>query len=143
MKIFYLVFSELNLKKIIQQKCKELTHQSINTENPLLEYHNYNELTDFLENIANQYPEITDLYSIGQSEQGRELWMMNITDNPGVNEVEPEFIIRLNWGVFSSGAIFENMLFVVKSTKGVKISRASLSIGIYFIKSFACINPSI
>ena len=70
---------------------KELTHQSINTENPLLEYHNYNELTDFLENIANQYPEITDLYSIGQSVQGRELWMMNITDNPGVNEVEPEF----------------------------------------------------
>ncbi|MAJ45427.1 MAG: hypothetical protein CMF96_11885 [Candidatus Marinimicrobia bacterium] len=70
---------------------KELQNQTNNTQNPLLEYHNYNELTNFLENIANQYPEITYLYSIGQSVEGRELWMMNISDNPGVNEIEPEF----------------------------------------------------
>jgi hypothetical protein len=43
------------------------------TRNPLEEYHNYNELTAFLNEIANQYPEITFLESIGQSVQGREL----------------------------------------------------------------------
>jgi carboxypeptidase D len=70
---------------------QKLKLQTEDTENPLLEYHNYLEMTDFLESIANQYPEITDLYSIGQSVQGRELWVMNVTDNPGINEVEPEF----------------------------------------------------
>ena len=61
------------------------------TRNPLEEYHNYNELTNFLNEIADQYPEITFLESIGQSVQGRELWVIEISDNPGVNEIEPEF----------------------------------------------------
>ena len=49
------------------------------SRNPLEEYHNYDELTDFLNTIA------------GQSVQGRELWVMEISDNPGINEIEPEF----------------------------------------------------
>ena len=55
------------------------------------DYHDYNELTEFLVNISNTYPSITNLISIGQSVQGRELWVLEISDNPGVNEVEPEF----------------------------------------------------
>ena len=54
-------------------------------------YHNYSELTEFLENISSQYPHITRLESIGQSVQGRELWVLEISDNPGINEIEPEF----------------------------------------------------
>ena len=50
----------------------------------------YNELTDFLNNIATQYPDITNLYSIGQSVQGRDIWVMEISDNPSENEAEPE-----------------------------------------------------
>ena len=65
--------------------------KTASTRNPLEEYHNYNELTAFLNEIANQYPEITFLESIGQSVQGRELWVMEITNNPGINEIEPEF----------------------------------------------------
>ena len=59
--------------------------------NPFEEYHNYNELTNFLTNISNQYPDITSLTSIGQSVEGRELWVIEISDNPGINEIEPEF----------------------------------------------------
>ena len=61
------------------------------SNDPMRSYHNYNELTDFLININSEFPAITNLFSIGQSVQGRELWVLEISDNPGVNEIEPEF----------------------------------------------------
>ena len=69
----------------------ELIKNTTNSRNPMEDYHNYIELTAFLQNIAQIYPDITKLESIGQSVQGRELWVMEISDNPGVNESEPEF----------------------------------------------------
>ena len=54
--------------------------------------HNYNDMTTFLQTIAKLYPNITRLYSVGKSVQNRELWVLEITDNPGIHEVgEPEF----------------------------------------------------
>lgn len=54
--------------------------------------HNYNDMTTFLQTVAKLYPNITRLYSVGKSVQNRELWVIEITDNPGVHEVgEPEF----------------------------------------------------
>ena len=61
------------------------------SNDPMRSYHNYDELTDFLININSEFPAITNLFSIGQSVQGRELWVLEISDNPGVNEIEPEF----------------------------------------------------
>ena len=69
----------------------QLIAENFNLEDPMRSYHNYDELTDFLENINSQYPHITRLESIGQSVQGRELWVLEISDNPGINEIEPEF----------------------------------------------------
>ncbi|MBC8197018.1 MAG: DUF2817 domain-containing protein [Candidatus Marinimicrobia bacterium] len=69
----------------------ELNNETRNSDNPLRSYNNYTEMTAILQNIAIEYPEITQLISIGQSVQGRELWVMNISDNPGINEIEPEF----------------------------------------------------
>lgn len=72
---------------------------------PIL-HRDYQELTSFLEGIRDEYPQITRLFSIGQSVQGRELWVcsairpnlianvqvMELGDNPGVDEPgEPEF----------------------------------------------------
>ncbi|XP_046386124.1 carboxypeptidase D [Ischnura elegans] len=59
---------------------------------PVYEHHNYDKLTMFLKNLAGNYPNITRLYSAGTSVRGRELWVLEISDNPGVHEPgEPEF----------------------------------------------------
>ncbi len=54
------------------------------------EYHSYSELTADLAAWASTYSSITQLISIGQSVQGREIWAMKITDNPTVEEFEAE-----------------------------------------------------
>ena len=56
------------------------------------DYHNYDALTAELQTIAANYPVITELFSVGQSVQGRELWMMKVSDNPTLDESEPEFM---------------------------------------------------
>lgn len=53
-------------------------------------YHTYETLTSELQSIAAAYPNLTRLVSIGKSVQGRDLWVMKITDNPGIEEDEPE-----------------------------------------------------
>ena len=52
-------------------------------------YHTLAEMENILQNIANTYPSITSLYSIGTTSQGRNIWCLEITDNPGVDEGEP------------------------------------------------------
>jgi hypothetical protein len=54
-------------------------------------YHTYPTLTTELQQIHADYPEITELLSIGTSVQGRELWVMKISDNVALDEPEPEF----------------------------------------------------
>jgi len=84
-------FSVSAIPNHARQYFEELKKLGEQQRNPMLEYHDYNELTAFLQDIASSYPSITRLESIGQSVQGRELWVMQISDNPGLNEVEPEF----------------------------------------------------
>jgi len=54
------------------------------------EYHTYETLTSELQSISVLHPEIARLTSIGQTTQGRELWMLKISDNPDQEEDEPE-----------------------------------------------------
>ncbi|XP_061072630.1 carboxypeptidase D isoform X2 [Conger conger] len=55
-------------------------------------HHHYNDMELFLIRYSTEYPAITRLYSIGTSVQNRHLYVMEITDNPGVHEEgEPEF----------------------------------------------------
>jgi carboxypeptidase D len=47
--------------------------------------------------LSENYSNISKLYSIGKSVEGRDLWVMEISDNPGEHEVlEPEFKLVAN-----------------------------------------------
>jgi len=51
-------------------------------------YHSFPEMEAILSAMAANYPAITQLTSLGQSWQGREIWCLEISDNPGVDEGE-------------------------------------------------------
>jgi hypothetical protein len=49
-------------------------------------HHNYQELEEQLQLLATNYPNITRLYDIGSSVEGRKLYVMEISDKPGTHE---------------------------------------------------------
>ena len=48
------------------------------------QHHDYNEMQRYLRDIHSKCPNITRIYNIGQSIDGRNLTVMEITENPGV-----------------------------------------------------------
>ncbi len=52
-------------------------------------YHTLAQMESLLQGIASSYPSITSLYSIGTTYEGRDIWCLEISDNPGVDEGEP------------------------------------------------------
>ena len=64
-----------------------LNHASVE-----FKHHNYEALTKVLKEYSHSCKNISRLYSIGKSVKGRELWVLEISDNPGKHELaEPEF----------------------------------------------------
>lgn len=54
-------------------------------------YPSYGEVGEILAAAVESHPGIARLISLGQSVQGRELWALQISDQPDVEEDEPEF----------------------------------------------------
>ncbi|CAF1083152.1 unnamed protein product [Adineta steineri] len=54
-------------------------------------YHNYQSMVEKLKELNNKYPNITSLYTIGKSNEQRDLWVMIVSDQPLTHEPgEPE-----------------------------------------------------
>jgi hypothetical protein len=53
-------------------------------------YHSFAEMETELNQIAADHPSITKLESIGKSYEGRDIWAMKVSDNPDIEEDEPE-----------------------------------------------------
>ncbi|XP_053976263.1 carboxypeptidase D-like [Hylaeus volcanicus] len=63
--------------------------------NTTFKHHNYIAMERYLKELNAKYPNITRLYSIGESVKGRQLYVMEITENPGVhsqNKPEVKYI---------------------------------------------------
>ena len=59
----------------------------------LLGYPNFNEVVAILDEMHSLYPNlITAKTSLGQSVEGRDIWIVEISDNPGVDEEEGEVL---------------------------------------------------
>lgn len=54
------------------------------------DYHTYDELTAEIQAVAAAHPDIVEIFSIGRSYEGRELWAAKISDNVQIDEAEPE-----------------------------------------------------
>jgi len=54
-------------------------------------YPTYSQYTQKMQYFANTYPQLCALQSIGQTENGRDLWVLKISDNATIKEAEPEF----------------------------------------------------
>lgn len=62
--------------------------RSVSTAEPVEiynKYYNYVELTERFQLLVQKYPHIANLSSIGQSAEGRELWVMRITKDPNMD----------------------------------------------------------
>ena len=55
-------------------------------------YYDYDEITERVHALADSFPHIVALDSIGPTVQWRWIWVLRITDNPDSAEIEPEFI---------------------------------------------------
>ena len=55
------------------------------------QYHNYESMVNKLKELNQRYPNITSLYTIGKSNEKRDLWVMIVSDQPLIHEPgEPE-----------------------------------------------------
>lgn len=77
-------------KKWLDQIGASYVNLSTNKQD-LTGYPTYEEITAELKGLAAKYPQIMKLSSIGKSVEGRELWVIKISDNVETDEVEPEF----------------------------------------------------
>jgi carboxypeptidase T len=55
-------------------------------------YHNFNEMVADINAVEAAHDNIVDILSIGQTDQGREIWTAKISDNVSVDEDEPEVL---------------------------------------------------
>lgn len=56
------------------------------------DYHTFAEARDEIAAIARAHPDIVHRFSIGSSYEGRTIWAVKVSDNPAVDEAEPEVL---------------------------------------------------
>ncbi len=57
-------------------------------------FHSYSENVAFVDSLRLLHPEIvSEKWSLGQTGQGRDIWCFRVSDNPDVDESEPEVLI--------------------------------------------------
>lgn len=74
-----------------------IVHQNFDPKNGVLSYYTYDVLTRLLHNFVEAYPQLAQLESIGQSLEGRELWLVTLTNQTtGPASEKPAYWIDAN-----------------------------------------------
>ncbi|MFC2169189.1 M14 family metallopeptidase [Acidobacteriota bacterium] len=73
------------------------THPKKEGEMDFCHYHKYGEVVDFLKKWAEEYPFLVDLYSVGKSYEGRDIWQITITNKAkGKDSNKPAMFLEGN-----------------------------------------------
>ena len=76
-------------------------------------YYKYDEITEILKKYSEQYPAYTELDSIGRTPEGREQWIMKVTNTQtGGFEEKPALYVEGNIPLFKKAS------WVVRGKKG-------------------------
>ena len=70
-------------------KSSQIEHLFPNTSGEPYHYFTYQEMTDLLHDLEDEYSDIMRLESIGTTYEGRDIWMVKLSDNVDENEDEP------------------------------------------------------
>lgn len=71
---------------------EQLQKLDFKTSTDLRKHHHYDEMLQVLKTLVERHPKISKLYDIGESIEGRKLWVIEISDRPGVHQIlKPEF----------------------------------------------------
>lgn len=71
---------------------QQIARLDFKTPTELQKHHNYAEMTTILKSLAGKYPDISKLYDIGTSVQGKKIWVLEISNKPGEHQLlKPEF----------------------------------------------------
>lgn len=88
----YEVYGPKGLKQWLSDNSIEFTDlKKQKNQKNFLNYPSFSQLTQKLQSLASLRPDIVKMFSIGKSVQGRDLWVLKISDNVELDEVEPEF----------------------------------------------------
>jgi carboxypeptidase T len=60
------------------------------------DYHDYAEMVAEIGQAAAEHSNVVSLFSLGQSYEGRDLWAVKVSDNPGLDESEPEVLFQVH-----------------------------------------------
>lgn len=84
--------AELKPSALFENVDYEIEKLDFKTPTELHKHHHHDEMVKLLQALNRKFSEISRLYSIGKSVEGRELWVLEISDKPGVHQVlKPEF----------------------------------------------------
>jgi len=81
------LFDQLRIPYRIQNSDVEQTTNAVRAS-----YKSLAQINSEISSAATNYPAITRLFSLGKSHLNRDIWCLEISDNPGIDEGETELL---------------------------------------------------
>jgi hypothetical protein len=85
------LYGPFGLEKFLQQNAINYSPLASASQNFISEYPTPESIETELQVIAQKFPKITKLYSIGKSANNRNLWVMKLSKNAKTEDLRPEF----------------------------------------------------